>query len=357
MDKLSESMIAGNIHESRPKPLPIRGADISSLQRSMDLGAEYYDETGNRGDALQILQDHGVNFIRLRVWVKPAYDINDKAAAIKFARLVKARGLKLLIDLHYSDTWADPEHQLKPAAWAGHSIDELQNDVYGHTWDVVNSLKSEGLTPDMVQIGNEINPGMLLPEGSVKEWNNLSAFLKKGFSAVKDCSSTIQVMLHIANAGDKAGARDWFDQAVAHGVQWDITGLSYYSYWHGSFQDMTGTVKEVRTRYGKPVIIVETAYPFTLEENDEEKNSVNSPGQLTNGYPATPAGQADNLRAVIRAATLGGAMGFFYWEPTWTVIKGNGWNPINPASGNQWENQALFDFSGKVLPALSEFKA
>jgi arabinogalactan endo-1,4-beta-galactosidase len=338
------------------KAMPIRGADISSLQQSEDLGARYYDEDGLQGDPLQILQDHGVNYIRLRVWVNPANGYNDKNKLVEFARKVKAKGLKLLIDLHFSDTWADPEHQAKPAAWAGHSFGQLQADVYDHTYSVCSNLKAAGLTPDMLQVGNEINPGLLLPEGSTSNWDNLAALLKPGCQAVKDCSASILVMLHIANAGDQAGARAWFDNATSHSVSWDVIGLSYYSYWHGTPQAMTATVKEMRSRYAKPVVIVETAYPFTILENDQEINSIHSLSQLPPEYPASPAGQAANLRAVIQAARQGGAIGFFYWEPTWTAIKGNGWDPANPNSGCQWENQALFDYKNRALPAMHEFE-
>jgi arabinogalactan endo-1,4-beta-galactosidase len=344
-------------NETMPAALPIRGADVSSLARAEALGAKYYDEFGLPGEALQILLDHGLNWIRLRVWVNPANGCNDASHVALFAQKVKSKGLKLLIDLHYSDTWADPEHQVKPAAWAEHGSSQLKVDVYNHTWNVLNHLKAVDAMPDMVQIGNEINPGMLLPEGSTSNWNNLSSLLKQGYAAVKTYSDSIQVMLHIANAGDRTGARRWFDEASAHGVSWDVTGLSYYSYWHGTTQQMTDTVKEMVVQYGRPVVIVETAYPFTLLENDDEKNSVNSLSQLTPGYPATPDGQAENLRAVVQAARLGGALGFFYWEPTWTAVEGNGWDPANPHSGCQWENQALFDFAGKALPAMREFKS
>jgi arabinogalactan endo-1,4-beta-galactosidase len=173
---------------------------------------------------------------------------------------------------------------------------------------------------------------------------------------VKACSPSTQVMLHIANAGDTSGTLRWFENAKLHGVQWDVSGLSYYSYWHGTTLAMTNTVNEVGSRFGKPVVIVETAYPFTLLENDDEKNVVNSMSQLPSDYPATPIGQATNIKAVLDAARLGGAIGVFYWEPTWTAVKGNGWDPANPNSGNQWENQALFDYNGKVLPAMGEFK-
>jgi arabinogalactan endo-1,4-beta-galactosidase len=344
-------------NETAPALLPFRGADVSSLARAEEVGAKYYDEHGIQAEALQILQDHGVNSLRLRVWVNPANGCNAASKVARFAQKVKSKGLKLLIDLHYSDTWADPEHQLKPAAWAQHSFSQLQADVYEHTRNVLNHLRAVDATPDMVQIGNEINPGMLLPDGSTANWEALAALLKQGCAAVKDHAASIQVMLHIANAGDQPFARKWFNEARAHAVSWDVTGLSYYSYWHGGMPQMTATVKELVARYGKPVVIVETAYPFTLLENDQEQNSIHLPAQLTPGYPATPAGQAANLRAVVQAARLGGALGFCYWEPTWTAVPGNGWDPTNPSSGCQWENQALFDFTGKALPAMQTFMA
>jgi arabinogalactan endo-1,4-beta-galactosidase len=336
--------------------LSILGADVSSLQHALDLGAKYYDENGSQDDPLQILKDHGVNYIRLRVWVNPSNGYNNKFRVIQFAPSISSRNMKLLINLHYSDTWADPDHQAKPAAWAAHPFDQLQADVYDYTYDVCGSLKSAGVTPNMVQIGNEINSGMLLPDGSTSNWSNLAALLKQGYNAVKACSPSIQVMLHIANAGDKTGVLQWFENAKSHGVEWDVTGLSYYSYWHGTTSAMTNTVKEMMSSYGKPVIIAETAYPFTLSENDDEKNVVHSESQLPLDYPVAPAGQASNLESVMDAARSGGATGIFYWEPTWTAVKGNGWDPANPDSGSQWENQALFDYDGRALPAMNEFK-
>jgi arabinogalactan endo-1,4-beta-galactosidase len=347
---------------SKPKVDPIAnrlsilGADVSSLQRALDLGAGYYDENGDKGDPLHILRDHGVNYIRLRVWVNPVHGYNNKSKVIQFVPTVSSKKLKLLINLHYSDTWADPEHQVKPAAWSSHSFEGLQADVYDYTYDVCSSLKSVGVIPDMVQIGNEINNGMLLPDGSTNNWDNLAALLKQGYNAVKACSPSIHVMLHIADTGNKEGALEWFDYAKSRGVQWDVTGLSYYSYWHGTTSAMTNTVKEMRSRYGKPVIIAETAYPFTLLGNDDEKNVVHSESHLPLDYPVTPAGQARNLKSVMNAARSGGAVGVFYWEPTWTAVKGNGWDPANSDSGSQWENQALFDYNGNALPAMNEFK-
>jgi arabinogalactan endo-1,4-beta-galactosidase len=340
----------------RPQSLSIIGADISSLQRSLELGAKYFYEDGREGDPVQILMDHGVNAIRLRVWVNPANGYNNKQKVTEFAARIKARGLKLLLNFHYSDTWADPAHQFKPAAWVNYDLAHLQQAVYEHTVEVCSSLKSAGAAPEMVQVGNEINPGMLLPDGSINNWDNLAALLKHGAEAVKTCLPEAQVMLHTANAGDKAGAIAWFDNARERGVAWDVIGLSYYSYWHSNIAAMEETVRTVRERYGKPVIIVETAYPFRIDGKDEEQNVIHPACNMPLHDPVTPEGQAGNLAAVIQAARTAGALGVFYWEPTWTAVPGNGWDPNNPASGNQWENQALFDYDSKALPAMRELK-
>ena len=331
------------------------GADVSSLELTQQLGAKFFDENGIAGDPLSILQRHGVSFIRLRVWVNPADGVNNQERVVRLARKARALGLRLLVDFHYSDTWADPGHQAKPAAWANDDFPGLQKDLYDHTYGVCASLKAAGAGPDMVQIGNEINGGMLWPDGSSSSWPRLAALLSTGYRAVKDCSPAIQVMLHLAGAGDKAAAEKWFDSARARGVHWDVIGLSYYSYWNGGMSAMTDTVRDLRTRYGVPVVIVETAYPFTLENADAQENVIHSRGQLAAGYPATPQGQAGNLRDVIAAARAGGAAGVFYWEPTWTAVRGSGWDPADPASGDGWENQALFDFHGRALPALEDF--
>ncbi len=158
---------------------------MSSLQHALDLGATYFYEDGTQGHPLEILSNHGVNYIRLRVWVNPANGYNNKEKIIQFAPLIRAYGLKLLIDFHYSDTWADPEHQIKPATWAKNNINQLQKDLYDHTFDVLFSLKTIGLMPEMVQIGNEINPGMLLPDGSILNLGELILAVEARLSGCK----------------------------------------------------------------------------------------------------------------------------------------------------------------------------
>ncbi|MGP3920405.1 glycosyl hydrolase 53 family protein [Nonomuraea sp. 10N515B] len=330
----------------------MQGADVSTLQRAVDLGARYYYANGTPGDPLDILKSAGVNYVRLRIWNNPRSGYNNKDKVLQYARTVKAKGLKLMVDFHYSDTWADPGVQTKPAAWAGHGISQLQTDVYNYTYEVCTSLKAQGTTPDSVQIGNEINTGMLWPDGQVanNDFTNLGLLLKAGYNATKACNSSTQVIIHTARV--ESGARWFYDGIRAQGVQWDITALSYYCYWHGSLSSMAAVVSDMRSRYGKPVILAETAYPFTTANFDHSGNIITS-SQPCSGYPATPAGQQANFAAVQNTARNAGASGIFYWEPTWYAVPGNGWNPADiNNSGNAWENQAIFDQNGRINPNI-----
>ncbi|MFD8222183.1 glycosyl hydrolase 53 family protein [Streptomyces sp. NPDC059697] len=338
--------------------LSVKGSDISSLAKSEALGGIYKTSSGTTGDALAILKSSGMNYARLKVWVNPADGYNNKARVLAMAKRIKAQGMKLLVDFHYSDTWADPGAQTKPAAWAGHSYSQLKTDVYNHTYDVLNALKAQGTTADMVQVGNEINGGMLWSEGSTDNWSQLAGLLNSGYDAVKAVSSSTTVALHLAKGGDLAGTRWWFDNAVSNGVKFDAIGLSYYGYWHGPLSDFQTTLDDAAARYGKPVFLAETAYPFRLDSDDSLVNQIDTTGELVSGYPATTAGQFAWLRDVmnvVEAVPNGRGLGVFYWEATWTAVTGNGWDPADATSGNGWENQALFGFDDKALPAMSQF--
>jgi arabinogalactan endo-1,4-beta-galactosidase len=336
--------------------LSIMGSDVSSLKKSEDKGGIYLDEAGTPGDALQILKDHGLNAIRLRVWLDPADGYHNKAELLEMARRAKDLEIQVLVDFHYSDTWADPGKQAKPAAWKDLDFEGLKHALYNHTFDVCSSLAAQGTPPDMVQIGNEINPGMLWPDGHSDNWDNLAALLKEGYRAVKDCSPGTRVMLHLAEGGKNEQARWWFDNAIQREVPFDLIGVSYYAYWHGTLADLQENINDISARYDKDVIVVETAYAFTRDNNDEETNIFL--GQIARGYPVSPEGQAKMLAdvmAIVRAVPNGRGLGVFYWDATWTAVKGNGWDPAAPSSGNAWENQALFDYRNKPLPAMGLF--
>ncbi|MFF5119271.1 glycoside hydrolase family 53 protein [Dactylosporangium aurantiacum] len=332
--------------------LTMRGADVSSLRRSVDLGARYYNAAGAQADPLDILKSAGVNYARLRIWNNPASGYNNLAKVLLDAQKVKSKGLALMVDFHYSDTWADPGKQYKPAAWAGHTIGTLQSDVYNYTYQVCTALRNQGTTPDSVQIGNEINVGMLWNDGKVvnNDFTNLSLLLKAGYNAVKACNSGTKVIIHTANADNVEHARWFYDGIRAKGVTWDITGLSYYCMWHGDLANLYYVIGDTRSRYGKPVVLAETAYPFTAANADSEPNSVNGSAPCS-GYPATWSGQATNFTHVQNTARNAGAIGVFYWEPTWYAVPGNGWDPANiNGTGNQWDNMAIFNWTGQVNP-------
>ncbi|WP_328458646.1 arabinogalactan endo-1,4-beta-galactosidase [Streptomyces sp. NBC_00386] len=338
--------------------LTVKGSDISSLAKSEAYGGVYKTSSGTTGDALAILKSSGMNYARLKVWVNPADGYNNKARVLAMAKRIKAQGMKLLVDFHYSDTWADPGTQTKPAAWAGHSYSQLKTDVYNHTYDVLNALKAQGTTADMVQIGNEINGGMLWSEGSTDNFAQLAGLLNSGYDAAKAVSSSTVVALHLAKGGDLTGTRWWFDTALANGVKFDAIGLSYYGYWHGSLYDFQTTLDDAASRYAKPVFLAETAYPFRLDSDDALTNQIDTTAELVSGYAATTAGQSNWLRDVmnvVEAVPNGRGLGVFYWEATWTAVTGNGWDPADSTSGNGWENQALFGFDDKALPAMSLF--
>ncbi|MFJ5774023.1 arabinogalactan endo-beta-1,4-galactanase [Streptomyces sp. NPDC093094] len=336
----------------------IHGADISSLAKSEAKGGVYRTGSGTAADPVAVLRSAGMNYARLKVWVNPADGYNTKAQVLATAKRIKAQGMKLLVDFHYSDVWADPGAQSKPSAWVGHTYSQLRTDVYRHTYDVLSALKAQGTTADMVQVGNEINGGMLWSEGSTGNWTQLAGLLNSGYDAVKAVSSSTTVALHLAKGGDLAGTRWWFDSAVANGVRFDAVGLSYYGYWHGSLSDFQTTLDDAAARYGKPVFVAETAYPHRLGSDDGHEDVIDLTGELVPGYPATVAGQTrwmNDVAGIVEAVPNGRGLGVFYWEATWTAVTGNGWDPTDASSGNAWENQALFGYDDRALTSMSWF--
>ncbi len=337
--------------------LSILGADISSLAKSEDKGGTYKDREGRAGDALQILHEAGLNYARLRVWVDPADGYHDADEVLAMAQRLKPLGIKLLVDFHYSDDWADPGKQNKPAAWEDLDVAGLEQAVYDHTFDLCSRLAAQGTPADMVQVGNEINAGLLWPDADYNHFDNLAALLTAGYRAAKDASPETRVMLHIAEGGDNEMARWFFDNLTRRDVPFDVIGLSYYPYWHGSLAELQANLIDLSTRYDKDVLVAEFAYAFTVLEDDAFAN-IAGRNLAVDGYLYTPDGQRRMLRdvmALVRGVPDGRGLGVFYWDATWTAVPGNGWNTQDPGSGNGWENQALFDFDGAALPALYEY--
>ena len=240
------------------------GADISFLPELEAKGMKFSDN-GTEKDPILILKDHGFNYVRLRIFNDPAGDSGyapgkgfcDLNHTKEMAKRVKVAGMKLLLDFHYSDYWADPGKQYKPAAWKAMNFEELKQALYNYTQQVIKELKDQGTAPDMVQIGNEINHGIVWPEGSVSNLDSLAQLLRKGVAAVKAVEPSTVIMLHVALGGQNDESVFFIDNMVARGVQFDVIGESYYPKWHGTLDDLRDNLNDLVRRYGKDVIVVE----------------------------------------------------------------------------------------------------
>ena len=376
--------------DSSSSAVAVRGVDISMLETVEDAGGTF-QLNGTSQDLLPLLKSQGVNLVRLRLWVDPKSTSNevygggdsDLARVIRLAKRAKAQNMAFMLDLHYSDFWTDPGKQFKPKAWAALSTDELVAQVQSYTQDVIGQLITAGVAPDYVQIGNELNSGMLWPTGknwaangeTVGGFDVLARLLSAGVTGLRAAETAggvttpAKTILHLAEGGNNSKFRWWFDEITKRKVSFDIIGISYYPYWHGTLAALQSNMNDMVSRYSKPVMLVETAYAFTLENGDSLGNNFGQASDATNGgYPATAAGQRSflkDLKAKIAAVPNGQGLGFVYWEPDWLPVNDATWatdagiSYLNTTGnvGNAWENQALFDFSGDALPALAEFAA
>ncbi len=342
-----------------PTPLPpafIKGIDASYVQQIEDAGGKYLQDGAAR-DVLEIYKAHGVNFIRLRLWVAPIIRYNDLEHTLKMAKRVKALGMGLMIDFHYSDSWADPAKQYKPAAWAKLSGADLQKAVKEYTRSVIAALKKQGTLPDMVQIGNEITPGMLWEDGRVggghdDNWPQFAALLKAGELGVREAlgvGERVEIVLHVDAGGNNETCRWFFDHITQQQVPFDYIGLSYYPWWHGNLAGLQNNLNDLAERYQKPILIVETAYPWTLENNDTMGNLVGPASDLLPEYEPSVDGQRRFLLSemeILKQVPGGLGRGLFYWGAD---------DITSPRFGSVFENAAVFDFEGNVLESLRVF--
>ncbi len=334
----------------------ILSADVSYLEQ-LEASGVVYREDGVEDDLLAILARNGVNTIRLRLWHTPAGEWNDLESTLRMAERVRDTGLKLLLDFHYSDTWADPGRQTRPAAWQGLSYEELQNSLYTYTQRVITALQERNVTPAYVQIGNEISQGFLWDFGRVggnfnsgSQWSQLRTLLNEASRAIRELAPDTKIIIHTDRGGDVGGATWFFDSLTAGAIDFDMVGLSYYPWWHGSLDDMENTIKAVAARYGKPVLIAETAYVWTLQWYDNTNNLVGLPEHLLPGYADLPDAQYRFLRDLIERVDNvpdGLGAGISYWAPEFVAVAG---------VGSVWENATLFDDSGELLPAIQAFR-
>ncbi|MDG4716780.1 glycoside hydrolase family 53 protein [Winogradskyella marincola] len=336
------------------------GADLSYVNEMEDCGATYKDSNGTTTDVYQIFKNEGANLVRVRLWHNADWtnysDYNDVKETIQRA---KSKGLKVLLDFHYSDTWADPSKQEIPAAWVSeiNNTPALSQLLYDYTYNTLDQLSNENLLPDIVQVGNEIN-GMILQQGELVwpiDWARNSALINKGIQAVRDISAaknkTIEVMLHIAQPENGLW---WFEQATANGVtDFDWIGLSYYPIWSDyDLNEVQTPLTTLINTYNKKLMIVETAYPFTLDNADSANNILGSDA-LTGGYPATQQGQLDYLNQLKQIIESAGGQGLVYWEPAWVST---GCSTLW-TQGSHWDNATLFDHDNKATLGIKFYNA
>ena len=357
----------------------IKGMDLSTLLEMERCGAKYYDH-GQEMDILDIMKKYDVDTIRLRLWNDPKSESgepygagnNDLAETIAIGKRVTDAGLGVLLNFHYSDFWADPGKQIKPKAWASYGVEELEKAVYDFTKDSLQKVLDAGVNVTMIQVGNELSNGLLWPEGQLPNYDNVAKFVSAGIRACREVKADIPLMIHLDNGGNNALYRDWFDHYMERGEDFDYIGLSYYPFWHGTLQMLEDNMNDIAVRYGKELIVAEVSMGHTMEDyknyeklTDSERKGYATKPELAAKveYPMTVQGQADFtkdfLNRVANVADDKGA-GFFWWEPAWIPVPGSGW--ATPASlkymndpgpcGNEWANQALFDYEGNALPTL-----
>lgn len=327
----------------------IKGMDISTLLEEETCGARYYDN-GVEQDLFAILKAYGTNSVRLRLWNDPyapdgtpyGAGANDLNKVIVLAGRAKKYQIGYLLDLHYSDFWADSGKQTTPKAWQGMNEDELEAAVYRYTKEVMQTLKDKDLLPEMVQVGNELTNGLLWPSGRKPEFDRIAKYLNAGIRAVREIQADIPIMIHLDNGGFNEMYVEWFDEFTKRAEPFDIIGLSYYPFWHGTMEDY-------RDREGKPL--------------DQLKEMATKPELVEKlDYPMTKEGQTSFMKDLMELiADIPGGEGFYYWEPAWIPVPGCGWATEAALAyigekgpgGNEWANQALFDYDGNALPALA----
>ncbi|MGL5315473.1 MAG: glycosyl hydrolase 53 family protein [Peptostreptococcaceae bacterium] len=365
----------------------IKGVDVSSIIALEDSGVKFYNFDGKEQDIFKTFSESGANYVRVRVWNNP-YDSNkngygggnnDLEKAIEIGKRATENGMKVLVDFHYSDFWADPAKQKAPKEWSNYSVEEKEIAVYEYTKNSLEALIKAGVDVGMVQIGNETNNGI----AGVTGWRDMSKIFAAGSKAVRDISSDILIALHFTNPEKIGNYENISKQLNTYGVDYDVFASSYYPFWHGTLDNLTNELSRIANQYGKKVMVAETSYVYTEEDGDGHGNTSPKSDQ-TLDYPVSVQGQATSVRDVFQAvANIGEAgLGVFYWEPAWLPVGnmdsiednkikweqyGSGWassyaSEYDPEDAGKWfggsavDNQGLFDFNGNPLDSLNIFK-
>ena len=325
-----------------PEKFTFKAADLSFLPDIESRGVILYNQKGEVEDMLTTLKNAGLNTVRIRLWYRPA-DENSSFDQVKaFAAKVRNRGLKVWLCVHYSDSWADPGQQYPPEAWKKLGLEVLSDSVYAYTSRIITEI-----SPDFIQIGNEINHGMLWPTGSGAYPGNLKQLLRYGVKAVRDHDKNCKIMIHYAGTD---GAEYFFNDISE--IDYDLIGISYYPNWHGKDLGKLETdLKNLAVMFKKSVMIAETSYPFTFGWNDWTNNVMGDAKQILPQIPASEAGQLAFMNEIKRISTSAPELiGFAYWGGEWIAYKG-----AQATDGSTWENQAFYDFNNQVLPVIEVF--
>lgn len=335
------------------------GADFSYINEMRDCGGTYKNQQGLVQDPFEIFAEAGCGWARFRLWHNPDWtnysNLADVRSSIKSA---KDLGMKVLLDFHYSDDWADPGNQLVPKAWEAvvNDLQLLGDSVYNYTLWTLTHLHQAQLLPELVQLGNEINSEILQdPNGTYNRinWSRNAHLLNKAVDAVNDFESQtgeeIEIMFHVAQPEH---AIWWMEEARDAGLDdYEWMGISYYPIWSSyALEELSEVLDDLGTRYGKKMLIVETAYPFTLEDQDNAGNILGE-GALIDGFPASQTGQLEFLKALKEEIVEGGGLGLFYWEPAWISTPcSTRWG-----DGSHWDNAVFFDKEGQPNEAMGIF--
>ena len=364
------------------------GIDVSTYPEELENGAVYSDGK-ERIDPLDRFRGNGVSLMRIRLWHTP-YDKSgspylggtcDPDHFLRLGRMGASKGYRLILDLHYSDFWADPGKQFLPRAWEHFDFSDTEAAVYRYTVDTLRKIRDAGLELYGIQIGNEITNGMLWPYGKLtggedgsprKGYAALSRLLGAGIRASREIFPDAKIILHLERSNDTAVYDEFFTEMQSAGVDYDVIGASYYPYWHGSMDEFFSNLEHCR-KFGKERMVMELGYAFTGESYPVAGggtrlvigNTTEGGVRLPDGYPLTPDGQAAFVREFLRRARNAGMDGVFYWEPLWLPGKNIRWaseaglaylHESGKSTLNDWANQCLYDYTGKALPALREFR-
>ncbi len=358
------------------------GSDLSFTPQELAADAVFTDN-GVAGNPANITEQNGAGWARLRLWVNPPAGYNDLASDLAFAKTIKAAGLKLYLDIHYSDFWADPGKQCIPAGWPT-TLAGLTAKMRSYTQQVIAAFAAQGTPVDMVSIGNEITNGILWSKSEETDWatfgctgpgvggltwtsnttatgwGNLAQLLKAGIAGAQAGNPPghkLLIAIHTDLGGNNAKAQAFYSNLEAQGVPFDVIALSYYPIYQGSLSAMRSNVDELATQFGKPIVIAETEYSWTLANGDALGNDTWQASQLIDGYPASPGGQLSMLNdelSILAAVPHGLGAGMFYWEPEW--IPGVSWAPDSSPPGTPDDNETLFNFQGQALPSIGMYR-